>query len=54
MDGQEKKIWSVWIDDEKKIITVKKSLTGKEVFFQNRKTGINVVLKLLSKGYKIG
>ncbi len=35
--------WSVWIDEKNKIITVKKSQNGKEIFFENRELGMKAV-----------
>ena len=47
-------VWFVWIDEKSKIITVKKSQSGKEIFFENREVGMKIVTDLVSKGYKIG
>lgn len=44
----------MWIDEKNKIITVKKSQNGKEMFFENREIGMKAVTTLVSKGYKIG
>lgn len=46
--------WSVWIDESKKVISIKENPAGKEIFFENRETGIKAVTELVSKGYKIG
>lgn len=46
--------WSVWIDEKNKIITVKKSQNGKEIFFENKDIGTKAITNLVSKGYKIG
>ena len=49
-----KQAWSVWINDSKKTITIKKSPNAKEIFFESREVGMKTVCELVSKGYKIG
>ncbi len=49
-----KQAWSVWIDENKKVISIKENSAGKEIFFENRDIGIKAVTELVSKGYKIG
>ena len=49
-----KQAWSVWINESEKIITVKKSPGGKEIFFESREVGMKKVCELVSKGYRIG
>lgn len=49
-----KQAWSIWIDKSKKIITVKKSLGAKEIFFESCEVGMKKVCELVSKGYRIG
>lgn len=51
---QQNKIWSVWIDETKKTITLKESPNAKQVFFENCEIGINKIAELVAKGYKIG
>lgn len=51
---QQNKVWSAWIDETKKTITIKKSPNAKQVFFENREIGMNKITELVSKGYKIG
>lgn len=46
--------WSVWIDEEKKIITKEESPDSVQVFFENREEGIKYIAKLMIKGYKLG
>ncbi len=46
--------WSVWIDENKKVISIKENPSGKEILFENRDIGIKTVTDLVSKGYKIG
>jgi len=53
-DEQQNKVWSAWIDETKKIITIKERPNTKQVFFENREIGMEEILKLVSKGYKIG
>ena len=45
--------WSAWIDERNKIITIKESPNAKQVFFENREIGMEAIMKLVSKGYKI-
>ena len=49
-----KQAWSIWVDESKRIITLKQSAGGKEVFFESREVGMKKVCELVSKGYKIG
>ena len=51
---QQNKVWSAWTDETKKTITIKESPNAKQVFFENREIGMEEMLKLVSKGYKIG
>ncbi len=53
-DEQQNKVWSAWINETKKTITIKESSNAKQVFFKNREIGIETIMKLVSKGYKIG
>lgn len=46
--------WSAWIDERNKIITIKEGPNSKQVFFENRELGMEAIMKLVSKGYKIG
>lgn len=46
--------WSVWINENKKVITIKESPNAKQIFFENREIGMQKVTELVSKGYKIG
>ncbi len=54
MENNLNKAWSVWIDTEKKIISVKENPTAKQIFFENQEIGMQKVTELVSKGYKIG
>ncbi len=49
-----KQAWSVWVDENIKVISIKENPAGKEIFFENRDIGIKAVTDLVSKGYKIG
>ena len=42
--------WSVWIDEIKKIITIKESLNVKQVFFENKDIGNEKVFSLRLEG----
>ncbi len=53
-EEQQNKVWSAWIDETKKIITIKESQNAKQVFFENREIGMRKITELVSKGYKIG
>ena len=46
--------WVVWINESKKVITIKESPNAKQIFFENKKIGMQKVTELVSKGYKIG
>ncbi len=46
--------FAVWIDESKKIISVKEDPNGKVVYFESRDKGMEVVSALVSKGYRIG
>ena len=45
--------WSVWIDENKKVISTKEISKGKQVWFEGEEIGIEQINKLVSKGYKI-
>ncbi len=49
-----KQAWSVWIDEDKEVITIKELPNAKQIFFENKEIGIKTVTELVSKGYKIG
>ena len=51
---QQNKVWSAWIDETKKTITIKESPNAKQVFFETREHGMESIMVLVSKGYKIG
>jgi len=53
-DSKTQQAWSVWIDENKKVISIKANPTAKEILFKNRDIGIKTVAELVSKGYKIG
>lgn len=53
-DEQQNKVWSAWINETKKTITIKESPNTKQVFFENREIGMEAIMKLVSKGYRIG
>ena len=49
-----KSAWSVWIDENKKVISIKENPSGKEIFFENKDICIKAITDLVSEGYKIG
>ena len=53
-DKQHNMVWSAWIDETQKTITIKESPNAKQVFFENREIGMSKITELVSKGYKIG
>lgn len=53
-DEQHDVVWSAWIDERKKTITIKESTNAKQVFFENREIGMEAIMKFVSKGYRIG
>ena len=53
-DNKPQQTWSVWIDENEKIISVKEISSGKEILFENKDIGIKAVIDLISNGYKIG
>ena len=53
-DEQHDVVWSAWIDERKKTITIKESTNAKQVFFENREICMEAIMKLVSKGYRIG
>lgn len=46
--------WSVWIDESSKTVTTKEAQNAKQVFFESKKIGMDKIIELASKGYKIG
>ena len=44
-----KQAWSIWINESEKIITVKKSHGGKEIFFESREVGMKRYASLFQK-----
>ncbi len=53
-NGQFDIAWSVWINYDKKEISIKEVPSAKRVFFENKDVGMKEVMNLVSKGYKIG
>ena len=43
MEQQTLNSWSVWIDENKKVISIKENPAGKEIFFDNRDIGIKAI-----------
>ena len=53
-DEQHNKVWSAWINENQKTITIKEIPNAKQVVFENHEIGMETIMKLISKGYKIG
>ena len=51
---QQNKAWSVWIDEIIKTKTIKETPKAKQVFYETREHGMEAIMVLVSKGYKIG
>ena len=47
-------VWSIWIDEEKRVISVKETLHGKELCFETVEDGMKTVADLVLIGYRIG
>lgn len=54
MENNTLNTWSVWIDEVNKVISTKKISTAKEIQFKDQESGMDVIIKLISKGFKIG
>lgn len=46
--------WIVWIDEDNKVISIKEIPNARQLYFENRETGLKTVNSLVAKGYKIG
>ena len=46
--------WTIWIDNIHKTVWTKETPNTKSVCFSNISGGMETVMKLLSKGYKLG
>ena len=42
-----KSAWSVWIDENKKVILIKENPSEKEIFFDNKNIGIKAITDLV-------
>lgn len=42
-DEQQNKVWSAWINETKKTITIKESSNAKQVFFESREIGMDAI-----------
>lgn len=51
---QDSTLWTVWIDESSKIISIKEMPYAKRLYFENRETGLQTLNSLIAKGYKIG
>lgn len=53
-ENSEKKEWSMWIDTESKIISMKKIPNAKKKVFESEQARVEFGALLVFKGYKIG
>ena len=51
---QKTPIWTVWIDENNRIISMKEIPNAKQLYFKNGETGLKTLNALVAKGYKIG
>ena len=42
---QQNTVWSAWIDETKKIITIKETPKAKQIFFENKEIGMNKIIE---------
>ncbi|HIV02771.1 MAG TPA: hypothetical protein IAC74_04290 [Candidatus Aphodoplasma excrementigallinarum] len=47
-------IWIVWIDESNKVISIKEIPNARQLYFENKATGLQTLNSLVRKGYKIG
>lgn len=47
-------IWIVWIDENSKVISIKEIPNARQLYFENKATGLQTLNSLVRKGYKIG
>lgn len=47
-------IWTVWIDENSKVISIKEIPNARQLYFENKATGLQTLNSLVRKGYKIG
>ncbi len=53
INNTDAKVWTVWIDETRKIISTKKIPDAKQINFENDNVGIQRVSELVLKGYLI-
>lgn len=54
MQKQDSILWTVWINENNKVISMKEIPNAKQLYFENREMGLQAVNSLVTKGYKIG
>ncbi len=54
MQKQDFIVLTVWIDENNRIISIKEIPNAKQLYFENRETGLQALNSLVTKGYKIG
>lgn len=47
-------IWTVWIDENSKVISMKEIPNARQLYFENKAIGLQTLNFLVRKGYKIG
>ena len=47
-------IWTVWIDENSKVISMKEIPNARQLYFENKEKGLQTLNSLVKKGYKIG
>lgn len=46
--------FTVWIDEKKRIVSLKEILNYTSLVFENKEKGLSHIQQLIAKGYKIG
>lgn len=47
-------IFTIWVNDESRIISLKEIQNYTSVMFENKEKGLTHIQKLIAKGYRIG
>ncbi len=53
MENIDIRVWTVWIDETRKIISTKQIPDAKQINFDNSNIGLKKVSELVLKGYRI-
>lgn len=54
MQKQDSILWTVWIDENNKVISIKEIPNTRQLYFENKEIGLQTLNTLVTKGYKIG